>query len=61
VAWAGTFAVGLSFERLYRLGYGFTREERKVVYEDAFEHGRQIAGMLLDGLRHGKISIVKQS
>jgi hypothetical protein len=61
VAWAGTFAVGLSFERLYRLGYGFTREERKVVYEDAFEHGRQIAGMLLDGLRHGKITTAKQS
>ena len=60
VAWAGTFAVGLSFERLYRLGYGFTREERKVG-EDAFEHGRQIAGMLLDGLRHGKISAAKSS
>lgn len=59
VAWAGTFAVGLSFERLYRLGYGFTREERKVVYEDAFEHGRQIAGMLLEGLRHGKVTTAR--
>jgi hypothetical protein len=59
VAWAGTFAVGLSFERLYRLGYGFTREERKAVYEDAFDHGRQIASMLLDGLRHRKIAAAK--
>jgi hypothetical protein len=54
IAWAGTFAVGLSFERLYRLGYGFTRAERKAVYEDAYEHGRQIAGMLLEGLRQGR-------
>jgi len=56
IAWAGTFAVGLSFERLYRLGYGFTRAERKAVYEDAYEHGRQIAGMLLEGLRHRRAS-----
>jgi hypothetical protein len=54
IAYAGTFAVGKSLERLYRLGYGFTREERRAVYEEAFEHGRQIAGMLLDGIRHRK-------
>jgi hypothetical protein len=51
VAWAGTYAVGMSFERLYRLGYGLSRAERKAVYEEAFDHGRQIAGMLLNGLR----------
>jgi hypothetical protein len=52
IAWAATFAVGLSLERLYRLGYGFTRTERRAVYEEAYDHGRQIAGMLLEGLRH---------
>ncbi len=51
IAWAATFAVGMSLERLYRLGYGFTRDERKAVYEEAYENGRQIAGMLLEGLR----------
>lgn len=51
IAWAGTFVVGLSLERFYRLGYGFTRAERRAVYEEALEHGRQIAGMLLEGLR----------
>jgi hypothetical protein len=51
IAWAGTFVVGLSIERLYRLGYGYTREERRAAYEEAYEHGRQIAGMLLSGLR----------
>ncbi len=54
IAWAGTFAVGLSLERLYRLGYGFTRQERRAVYEEAYDHGRQIAGMLLEGLRNNK-------
>lgn len=54
IAWAGTFAVGLSLERLYRLGYGFTRAERRAVYEEAYDHGRQIAGMLLEGLRKKK-------
>ncbi len=51
IAYAGTFVVGKSLERLYRLGYGFTREERKAVYEEAYEHGRQIAGMLLENMR----------
>ena len=50
IAWAGTFVAGLSLERLYRLGYGFTRLERRTAYEDAFENGKQIAGMLLEGL-----------
>ena len=51
IAWAGTYAVGLSLERLYSLGYGFTRTERRAVYEEAYDHGKQIAGMLLEGLR----------
>jgi hypothetical protein len=51
IAWAGTFVVGMSLERMYRLGYGFTRAERKVAYEDAYEHGREIARMLLAGLK----------
>ena len=54
IAWAGTFVVGKSLERLYRLGYGLTRPERKAMYEEAYENGRQIAGMLLEGLRHRK-------
>jgi hypothetical protein len=54
IAWAGTFAVGMSLERLYRLGYGFTRAERRAVYEEAYQHGREIAGMLLEGLRRKK-------
>lgn len=55
IAWAGTFALGLSMERLYRLGYGFSREERAGVYKDAFQHGKEVAGvMLADLMRRSK-------
>jgi len=54
IAWAGTYAVGLSLERLYRLGYGFTRAERQAVYHDAFKHGKEVSRMLLGDLRHRK-------
>jgi hypothetical protein len=51
IAYAATYAVGMSLERLYRVGYGFSRTERQAVYEEAFEHGKQIASMLLQGFR----------
>lgn len=51
ISWAGTFALGLSMERLYRVGYGFSRVEREAVYSEAFRHGKEIAGMLLSDLR----------
>jgi uncharacterized protein (DUF697 family) len=56
VSYAATFAVGMSLERLFRLGYGFTRTERRAAYEEALENGKQIASMLLSGLRHRKAS-----
>ena len=56
IAYAGTFAVGLSLERLYRMGYGFSRAERHAAYEEAYENGKQIASMLLANFRHQKAS-----
>lgn len=56
IAYAATFAVGLSLERLYRMGYGFTRAERHAAYEEAFENGKQIASMLLENFRHRQAS-----
>ena len=51
VAFAGTYVVGLSLERYYRVGYGLTREERRKAYESALVHGRTVAEVLLAGLR----------
>ena len=51
VAYAGTRVAGLSLERLYRIGYGYTVEERRAAYGDALERGKQIASGLLNNIR----------
>jgi hypothetical protein len=52
IAYAGTFVVGLSLERFYSLGYGYTRSERRLAYADAIERGKTLAASMLEGLRH---------
>jgi len=50
VAFAGTYVVGRSAERLYRIGYAYTRKERRLAYEEAFDRGKQVAASLLKNL-----------
>jgi hypothetical protein len=47
IAYAGTWTAGVSLERVYRIGYGLTRTERKAVWNEAFEKGREIASQLM--------------
>jgi hypothetical protein len=51
VAFAGTYVMGLSLERYHRLGYGLTREERRVEYEQALKHGKTVAEILMAGMK----------
>ena len=51
IAYAGTRVVGLSLERYFRLGYGYSRSERREAYEVAFERGKTIAGSLMNAAR----------
>lgn len=51
VAYAGTRVVGLSLERFYRIGYHFTRAERRVAYQDSLQRGKTIAGSVLNMLK----------
>jgi hypothetical protein len=51
IAFAGTYAVGASLERLYRLGYGYTKKERKLLYEDGFQRGKELVESILHGRR----------
>lgn len=51
IAYAATRVMGLSLERLYRVGHAYTREERRLAYEDALQRGRTFAASLLDGIR----------
>jgi uncharacterized protein (DUF697 family) len=54
VAYAGTYVIGKSLERYYRLGYKYTRQERRAAYEDAFEKGKQIATGLMERIKARK-------
>jgi len=51
IAYAGTRVVGMSMERYYRIGYGFTRDERRVAYEQALVRGKTVATALLSALK----------
>ena len=53
VAYAGTYVMGQSFERLYRSGYAYTRKERKSAYVDAYDRGKAIVSAVVDRLRPG--------
>ena len=55
IAYAGTWVAGASLERLYRLGYGLTRPERKRVWDEAFTRGREVAVQLLARVKRPKI------
>ena len=47
IAYAGTWVIGKSFERFYRMGYAYTESERKSAFKEAFERGKSILSVLL--------------
>lgn len=51
IAYAGTYVVGRTLERIYRIGTGLTREEREREYDGALKRGREVAGTLLARLK----------
>ena len=51
IAYAGTWTAGVSLERVYRIGYGMTRKERKAAWDEALEKGREIASQLVARVR----------
>lgn len=57
IAYAGTRVAGMSLERYYRIGYGFTREERQAAYADALERGKSIAGAMIHGVKNRQIAL----
>lgn len=42
IAFSGTYVVGKSLERFFRLGRGLTRQERREHYAEAYERGRAV-------------------
>jgi hypothetical protein len=51
ISYAGTYVVGLSLERFYRIGYGMTAAEREGVYREALAKGKRFAGWALEARR----------
>jgi len=51
IAFAGTWVVGASLERIYRSGYGYSRAERRLTYKQAYQRGTMVAGKMLKVLR----------
>jgi uncharacterized protein (DUF697 family) len=53
IAFAGTFVVGQTLDRIYRIGYGMSADERAEAYEHALGRGKSVAAALLKRLRGG--------
>lgn len=55
VSYAGTWVVGRSLERLYRLGGSLTHGEHKQVYNEGLQRGRLIAEKLMETFRAARV------
>ncbi len=51
VAYAGTKVLGLSLDRLYEIGFTYSREERDNLYADAYRQGKRVAVRILGLVR----------
>jgi uncharacterized protein (DUF697 family) len=49
IAYAGTYAVGKSLELYYRGQGGYTREQRRALYRQALDRGREVAAAAAQG------------
>ena len=52
IAYAGTWLVGRSLDKLYRTGNLLSMGDRTSIYQDGLELGRNISKKLLAGLKH---------
>lgn len=53
IAYAATYVEGLGLDRLHRLGYGLTSEERRNSYQAALERGKSVVETVMRGMRAG--------
>jgi hypothetical protein len=54
ISFAGTYAVGKSLDRFFRVGKQLTRSERKEHYDHAFDRGRSAVQEIVDRFRSQK-------
>jgi len=53
IAFAATYVEGLGLDRLHRLGYGLSGEERRNSYQEAFERGKGLVETVVRGIKAG--------
>lgn len=54
IAYAGTWVVGNSAERYYRIGYGYTRQERREALQQAYERGLALVRRMVEAYRSAR-------
>jgi len=47
IAYAATYVLGKGLEHYHGVGYGYTREQRRTVYETAYDRGKELVGGVL--------------
>ena len=47
IAYAATYLLGKGLEHFHRVGYGYTRAQRRDVYQIAYERGKEVVGATL--------------
>ena len=55
ISYAGTWVVGHALERLYKVGGNLTGSERKKVYDEGLQRGKQIAQKFLETVRAARV------
>lgn len=55
ISYAGTWVVGHSLERLYKVGGNLSGSERKKVYDEGIQRGKQIARKFLETVRAARV------
>jgi len=55
IAYAGTWVVGRSLERLYKLGGNLTHAERKNTYSEGLHRGKMIAEKMMEAFRGARV------
>ena len=53
IAFAGTYLAGRTIEKLHRTGLAMSREEKKAVYNDAYQEGKRTAKELAGTIQKG--------
>ena len=60
ISFAGTYVVGKGLDRLLRVGRHLTREEKKRVYFEAYERGKEVVGGIVERF-YGKVTVVRSA